>query len=123
MSEPHYVNLANAAQKRAEEVGVICDCHGYPFPHRMGSGECQRLNAGEPYCQGCGSNSITVEDQSVDELPCDVTACSDCGCTDITDPPPAFGSNRTARPYTAHDAQRDRRDARRWAAAEARGEV
>ena len=33
----------------------LCNCGTYKFPHRPGSGQCQNIDADEPYCAECGS--------------------------------------------------------------------
>ena len=42
-----------------------CNCRTYQFPHRIGSGACNRKYPDEPYCEECGCHEYVWEDQGV----------------------------------------------------------
>lgn len=53
----------NAQRKpRTQET---CTCKAYPFPHRLGGGECNREEVSGPYCRDCGSNDVRMVDNGI----------------------------------------------------------
>lgn len=44
-----------------------CDCAAYPFPHRPGSGQCNRdpKHMLADYCRDCGSTDIADRDHGI----------------------------------------------------------